>query len=200
KIVAKGMGLDGRIGPKFLNVGPGYGGSCFPKDTKALLEVARPTGERLSIIAAAVASNEAQKKLMFQKIKRVAGPLKGKILAVLGLAFKADTDDIRESPALPIINYLLKAKAVVKAHDPKAIKEARKVFGDSIQYFEDVYETVQGTDALIIMTEWNIYHKLDLSRVKSLMKTPMIIDLRNIYEPAVLKKAGFLYEGIGRGV
>lgn len=199
-IVAKGMGLDSRIGPKFLNVGPGYGGSCFPKDTKALVEIARPTGERLSIVEAAVASNEAQKELMFQKIKQVVNPLKGKTLAVMGLAFKADTDDIRESPAIPIIKNLLKAKAVVKVHDPKAIKEAQKIFGASLQYFKDVYETLKGADALIIITEWNSYRKLDLVKVKSLMNTPTLIDLRNIYQPTALQKAGFLYEGVGRGL
>ena len=198
-VVAKGMGLDSRIGPKFLNVGPGYGGSCFPKDTKALLEVCRPTGERLSIVEAVVASNETQKGLMFQKIKQAVGEVKGKTLAILGLAFKADTDDIRESPAIPIIRNLINAKAVVKAHDPKAIKEAQKVFGDSIQYFKDVYQTVKGADALIIITEWNNYRKLDLLKVKSLMKTPMLIDLRNIFQSTNLQKAGFLYEGVGRG-
>lgn len=199
-IVAKGMGLDSRIGPKFLNVGPGYGGSCFPKDTKALVEIARPTGEKLSIVEAVVASNEAQKELMFEKIKRIAGPLKGKNLAVLGVAFKADTDDIRESPAIPIIQNLLNAKAVVKVHDPKAIKETQKIFGDSLQYCKDVYETINGTDALVIVTEWDSYRKLDLLKVKSLMKTPILIDLRNIYTPEELQNAGFLYDGVGRGI
>ncbi len=198
--VAKGMGLDTRIGPKFLNVGPGYGGSCFPKDTKALVEIAKAAGERLSIVEAVVTSNELQKRLMFQKIKRVVGTLKGKTLAILGLAFKADTDDMRESPALPIINSILKAGAIVKVHDPKAIKEAQKVFGVSVQYSEDIYETAKGTDALIIITEWNIYRTLDLSKLKRLMKIPVIIDLRNIYSPKDLQKAGFLYEGVGRGI
>lgn len=198
-IVAKGMGLDSRIGPKFLNVGPGYGGSCFPKDTRALMEIARPTGEHLSIVETVVASNEAQKELMFQKIKQVVGKLKGKNLAVLGLAFKAQTDDIRESPAISIINNLLKAGAKIKAHDPKAIKEAQKVFGGSIQYYTDVFETVKGADALIIITEWNIYRKLDLLKVKNLMKTPILIDLRNIFSPNALHKAGFNYVGVGRG-
>ncbi len=198
-IVAKGMGLDSRIGAKFLNVGPGYGGSCFPKDTKALVEIANAAGEQLSIVESVVASNEAQKDLMFQKIKQVVGELKGKTLAILGLAFKADTDDIRESPAIPIIKNLLKAKAVIKVHDPKAIKEAQRVFGSLIQYCEDVYKAVNGTDALIIVTEWDIYRNLDLLKVKSLMKTPTLIDLRNIYQPTDLQKAGFLYEGVGRG-
>ena len=199
-IVAQGMGLDSRIGPKFLNAGPGYGGSCFPKDTKALMGIARLAGVRLSIVEAVVASNETQKELMFQKIKQIAGPLKGKTIAVLGLAFKADTDDIRESPALPIIRNLLNAKAVVKAHDPEAVEEARKVFGDSLQYCKDVYETIDGTDALVIVTEWNSYRELDLVKVKRLMKTPILIDLRNIYQPTLLKRAGFSYEGIGRGL
>ena len=198
-IVAKGMGLDSRIGPKFLNVGPGYGGSCFPKDTRALIEIARPTGERLSIVETVVASNEAQKELMFHKIKQAIGGLNGKTLAILGLAFKADTDDIRESPAIPIINNLLSAGAMIKAHDPKAIKEAQKVFDGPIQYHTDIFETVKGTDALIIITEWNIYRKLDLLKVKSLMKTPTIIDLRNIFSPSDLQKAGFSYVGVGRG-
>ncbi len=199
-IVAKGMGLDSRIGSKFLNVGPGYGGSCFPKDTKALVEIARPAGERLSIVEAVVASNEAQKELMFQKIKEVVGELNGKTLAVLGLAFKADTDDIRESPALPIIQHLLKAKAIVKAHDPKALKEARKIFGESVKYCEDIYETVKETDAIIIITEWDSYRKLDFSKASKLMKTPILIDLRNIYQPEDLQRAGFRYEGVGKGI
>lgn len=198
-IVAQGMGLDSRIGPKFLNVGPGYGGSCFPKDTKALVEIARPTGERLSIVETVVASNEAQKELMFQKIKRVVGPLKGKTIAVLGLAFKADTDDIRESPAIPIIKRLLNAKAVVKVHDPKALTEAEKVFGNLVKYHDDIYETLEGTDVVVIITEWDIYRKLDLVKMKSMMKNPTLIDLRNIFTPNELRKVGFLYEGVGRG-
>lgn len=199
-IVAKGMGLDSRIGPKFLKVGPGYGGSCFPKDTKALVEIARLTGERLSIVEAVVASNDAQKELMFQKVKQVVGPLKGRTLAVLGLAFKADTDDIRESPAIPIVRKLLNAKAVVKAHDPKATEETKKVFGDAIQYCKDIYETIDGSDALVIITEWDIYRKLDLVKVKRLMKTPILIDLRDIIPLNELEKAGFIYEGVGRGI
>jgi UDPglucose 6-dehydrogenase len=198
-IVAQGMGLDSRIGPKFLNVGPGYGGSCFPKDTKALVEIARLTGERLSIVETVVASNEAQKELMFQKIKRVVGPLKNKTIAVLGLAFKADTDDIRESPAIPIIKRLLNDKALVKAHDPKALAEAEKVFGNLVKYYDDIYEALEGTDAAVILTEWDIYHKLDLVKVKCLMKTPTLIDLRNIFTQNELRKMGFLYEGVGRG-
>ncbi|NLW47833.1 MAG: UDP-glucose/GDP-mannose dehydrogenase family protein [Firmicutes bacterium] len=198
-IVAKGMGLDSRIGPKFLNVGPGYGGSCFPKDTKALVEIARPTGERLSIVEAVVAANESQKKLMFQKIKQAVGSLKGKTIAVLGLAFKADTDDIRESPAIPIVKRLLNAKAVVKVNDPKALTEAEKIFGNLVKYHDDIYETLEGTDAVVILTEWDIYRKLDLVKVKSLMNTPTLIDLRNIFTPNELRKVGFLYEGVGRG-
>lgn len=200
QVVAKGMGLDSRIGPNFLNVSPGYGGSCFPKDTKALVEIARSSGVQLTIVEAVVASNETQKQLMFQKIKRVVGDLKGKTLAALGLAFKANTDDMRESPAIPIIKNLLAAGAEVKVHDPKAIKEAQKVFGDSVQYCENIYDTLTGTDALVIITEWSIYRDLDFSKISSLMKTPILIDLRNIYQSKDLQRTGFLYEGVGRGI
>lgn len=200
KIVARGMGLDSRIGPKFLNVGPGYGGSCFPKDTKALVEIARASGERLSIVETVVAANETQKQHIFQKIERILGELKGKTLAVLGLAFKADTDDIRESPAIPIVKNLLAAEAEVRAHDPEALQEAEKIFGGRVQYCEDISEAVTGADALIIMTEWSMYSSLDFSKIKSLMKTPIIIDLRNIYIPQEIQKAGFLYEAVGRGI
>jgi len=198
--VAKGMGLDNRIGAKFLNVGPGYGGSCFPKDTKALVEIACAVEKRLSIVEAVVASNEVQKELMFQKIKRVVGDLKGKTLAILGLTFKANTDDMRESPAIPIIKNLLAANAEVKVHDPKAIKEAQNVFGDSIQYCENIYDAVTSTDALIIITEWSIYRNLDFSKIFGLMKTPILVDLRNILQSKDLQKIGFLYEGVGRGI
>ncbi len=199
-IVAKGMGLDSRIGPKFLNVGPGYGGSCFPKDTKALVEIACTAGERLSIVETVVASNETQKQLMFRKIERRVGELKGKTLAILGLAFKADTDDIRESPAISIIENLLATGVQLKVYDPKAINETQKVFGDLIQYYEDVYETATGADALIVVTEWNVFKNLDFLKLNKLMKTPILIDLRNIFNPVELYKAGFYYTGIGKGI
>ncbi|HEY8464838.1 MAG TPA: UDP-glucose/GDP-mannose dehydrogenase family protein [Bacillota bacterium] len=199
-LVAQGMGLDSRIGPKFLNPGPGYGGSCFPKDTRALAAIARKVGVRLGVVEATVAANEGQKQFIMAKTRRVLGSLKSKTLAVLGLTFKANTDDLRESPAIYIVTELLKAGTEVKVHDPVALSEAKKIWGGRVSYCETIEAAVAGVDALIITTEWSVYQQLDLTKLKSMMKQPLLIDLRNILVPEDLQKAGFLYEGVGRGI
>ena len=198
QVVAKAMGLDGRISPKFLHAGPGYGGSCFPKDTRALAKIARNYGEKVSIIDAVVEANENQKKRMVEKIQKALGDLHGKTIALLGLAFKPNTDDMREAPSITIVNGLLAAGAQLKAHDPEAITEARKIFGDKHQYCQDAYETAESADALVIVTEWNSYRRLDLPRLKLLLKEAVLIDLRNIYTPEEAQEAGFSYVGVGR--
>lgn len=198
QVVAKAMGLDGRIGPKFLHAGPGYGGSCFPKDTRALAKIARKYGERVSIVDAVVEANENQKKRMVEKIQKALGDLHGKTIALLGLAFKPNTDDMREAPSITIVNGLLAGGASIKAHDPEAMVEAEKVFGDRIGYCQDVYDTAKGADALVIVTEWNSYRRLDLPRLRELMKDAILIDLRNIYTPQEAQAAGFRYVGVGR--
>jgi UDPglucose 6-dehydrogenase len=199
QIVARGMGLDQRIGPQFLNPGPGYGGSCFPKDTHALVEIARANQECVSIVETVIQANESQKKRMVQKIQKMVGHLPGKILAVLGLAFKSNTDDMRDSPAIPIISELLASGAIIKAYDPAAMNEAQKIFNHSIQYCDNAYEAAVDAQALIIATEWDSFRSLDLQRLKAVMAAPVLIDLRNIYQVQEVIKAGFKYEGIGRG-
>jgi UDPglucose 6-dehydrogenase len=200
QVLAKAMGMDGRIGYKFLHAGPGYGGSCFPKDTKALTKIARQYGERVSIVETVVAANECQKLRMVQKIRRILGGLDGKTIVILGLAFKNNTDDMRDAPAITIINGLLEAGAIVKAHDPEAMDEAKKIFGDTIKYCSDPYQAAAQADALVIVTDWNAYRRLDLSQLKTVMKTPVLLDFRNLYAPEEAQKAGFIYEGVGRGV
>jgi UDPglucose 6-dehydrogenase len=198
QVVAKGMGLDGRIGPKFLHTGPGYGGSCFPKDTRALAQIARDHGERITIVETVIAANENRKKRMVEKIRRMTGPLAGKTLAILGLAFKPNTDDVRESPALAIVKQLLDEGAQLRVHDPAAMAETRKIFGDQLIYCDDPYEAAQGADALVLVTEWNSYRRLDLGRIRSLLQSPVLIDLRNIYTPEEVSKYGFRYDSLGR--
>ncbi len=198
--VTYGMGLDHRIGPHFLAAGPGYGGSCFPKDTKALIHLARAHGKQVSIVEATVKVNERTKKRMVEKIQKVLGGLAGRTIALLGLAFKANTDDLRESPALPIIDGLLANGAKVQAHDPQALAAAKQIFGDRIAYFEDEYEAAAGAVALVISTEWEAYRRLDLATLKKVLARPVLIDLRNLLDPAQARAHGFVYEGIGRVV
>ncbi len=198
-IVAKGMGLDKRIGPEFLSAGPGYGGSCFPKDTKALIHIAREHGKSLSIVEATEKVNERTKKRMSEKIIRVLGNPAEKTIAILGLAFKANTDDMRESPAIPIIWDLLDAGAQIRAHDPQALQEGEKIFGNKISCFDNEYETVTGADALVILTEWGSYLNLDFKLLKEKMNQAILIDLRNLFSPEKVREHGFIYEGIGRG-
>jgi UDPglucose 6-dehydrogenase len=196
--VAKGMGLDHRIGPKFLHCGPGYGGSCFPKDTRALLTIADNNGVPLGIVRSAIEANEGQKARMVECMKRGMGDVKGKTFAVLGLSFKPNTNDLREAPALYIIEKLLAEKAKVRAFDPVAIEDAKKLLGGSIVFAKGPYDCVAKADAVVIVTEWNEFRNLELARIRKLMKTPYFFDLRNIYEPEKMKKLGFKYFSVGR--
>lgn len=196
-MVAKGMGIDKRIGSKFLHPGPGYGGSCLPKDTNALLKLAEQHDMELGIVKAATKANERQRESVLTKIKDALGVLKGKTIAVLGLSFKPNTDDIREAPSLYIIKKLMKEKAFIRAYDPVSMKEAQKII-PSIKYCKNSYEAVKGADALVIVTEWNQFRNLDLDRIKKLLKEPYFFDLRNVYEPRKLKEKGFKYFCMGR--
>jgi UDPglucose 6-dehydrogenase len=196
--VARGIGLDGRIGRKFLHPGPGYGGSCFPKDTLALVRTARDRGAPLRIIETVVAINDERKRRMADKIiAACGGSVEGKTIAVLGLTFKPNTDDMRDSPSLEIIPALQRAGAVVRAFDPEGMSEARRLFTD-LEFCDNAYDTMPGADALAILTEWNEFRALDMKRVKSLLNVPTVIDLRNIYVPAEMAAAGFNYTSIGR--
>ena len=197
-MVAKGIGLDQRIGPKFLHPGPGYGGSCLPKDTNALLKIAEEHSVKLRIVDAAVTANENQKRHMIKKIRDVAGALKGKTIAVLGLSFKPNTDDIRDAPSLFIIRSLLQEKARIRVYDPVSMKEARKILA-GVKYCQDSYDAAKGADALVIVTEWNQFRNLDLDRIRKLLKEPCFFDLRNIYDPQKMREKGFSYFSVGRG-
>ena len=197
-MVAKGMGLDHRIGSKFLHPGPGYGGSCFPKDTRALLTIAEKHNADVGVVRAAVAANEQQKHNAVEKIRSGMGDLKAKTFAILGLSFKPNTNDMREAPSIFIIEHLLKAKAKVKAFDPIAMEDAKAVFGSAIHYAKTPYDCLKGADAVVIVTEWNEFRNLELMKIKALLKTPYFFDLRNIYEPAKMKKLGFKYFCVGR--
>ncbi len=196
-LIARSMGMDGRISSKFLHPGPGYGGSCFPKDTKAIVQTGERYGVDMSIIKEVIRANEKQKLYMVDKLKKVLGSFSNKKVAVLGLAFKAETDDVRESPALTIIKKLLEEGVTVKAHDPKAIDNAKKIFPD-IEYCKNEFEAVKDTDACLICTEWNEYRNLDLEKMKELMKDRVILDLRNVLDIDEAKKLGFIYQGVGR--
>lgn len=198
-VVAKAMGMDGRISPKFLHPGPGYGGSCFPKDTRALVYTAKEKGVRLSLVEATIEANERQKMRMVGKIEEKLGRLNGKTIAVLGLTFKANTDDVRESPSLTIVPELLKRGAKVRAYDPMGMENARKVLGNNgIVYCEDEYHAAEKADAVVILTEWFVFRRMDLDRLKKAMKGNYFFDFRNLYEPEEVKNAGFVYEGVGR--
>lgn len=197
-MVAKGMGLDHRIGAKFLHPGPGYGGSCFPKDTRALLTIAAKSGMELEIVKSAVEANERQKIIMIEKIKNGVGDLKNKTIAVLGLSFKPNTNDMREAPSISIIEKILKEKAKVKAFDPIAMEDAKAVFHDKIKYAKGPYDCVKGADAVVILTEWNEFRNLELLKIKTLLKIPNFFDFRNIYEPEKMKRLGFNYFCVGR--
>lgn len=195
--LAKGMGLDARIGSKFLCASPGYGGSCFPKDTLALNKTAQEHGAALRIVESAIEINSAQKARMVKKIKEALGEESGKTVTCLGLTFKAETDDMREAQTLTILPALTEKGVRVQVHDPKGMEEARKIMPE-LQYCDDPYSACQNSDALVIMTEWNEYKALDLEKIKSLMKTPVFIDLRNLYDPENVKEKGFKYFGVGR--
>ena len=196
-MVAKGMGLDQRINPKFLHPGPGYGGSCLPKDTLALLKMAEEHGVDLGIIDATIRANERQQDSMTKKIKDAMGPIKGKTIAILGLSFKPNTDDVREAPSLNIIKQLLKEKAKIRAYDPVSMKSTQSILPD-ITYCKDPYDAVKDANALVIVTEWNQFRNLELDKLKRLLKEPYFFDFRNIYEPQKLKDKGFKYYCVGR--
>ncbi len=197
--VAKGMGLDGRIGRKFLHPGPGYGGSCFPKDTLALVRIAQEHGASSRIVEAVIELNAAQKARMVSKIRKALGGNEaGKTLAFLGLTFKPETDDMRDAPALTILPALLEKGASVRAHDPQGMEEAKRELPQEIVYCADPFTAMEGADAVVLLTEWNIYRGLDLKRVRSLMKGNVFIDLRNVYEPQQMREQGFDYTCVGR--
>ena len=197
--LAQAIGMDGRIGKKFLHPGPGYGGSCFPKDTLALLRIVQEHGVSLRIVEAAVEVNAAQKARMVKKIRdMLSGSEAGKTLAVLGLTFKPETDDMREAPSLTIIPALLEKGARIKAHDPQGMQEAKRLLPVEVEYVHSAYEACQDADAVILMTEWNQYRALDLEKIRDCLNKPVFIDLRNVYEPDKLKALGFEYSGVGR--
>jgi len=196
--VAKGIGLDGRIGSKFLHAGPGYGGSCFPKDTLALVRTAQDAGSPLRLVKTVAEYNNQRKRNMAGKIiSACGGSVDGKTIAILGLAFKPNTDDMRDSPSLDIIPELQKAGASIRAYDPEAMDEAKALL-QNIEWCENAYDTMEGADALAIVTEWNEFRALDLDRVQSLLEKPVLVDLRNIYKPEEMAAAGFQYTSIGR--
>jgi UDPglucose 6-dehydrogenase len=199
-LVRKGMGSDPRIGTQFLFAGIGYGGSCFPKDVSALLNTSSVNGYKFQILDAVEAVNKRQKGIIVEKVRKHFGAdLRGKTLALWGLAFKPNTDDMREAPALTIIDSLLADGVRVHAHDPVAMGEARHRLGDRVAYFDNNYEALRGADGLVIVTEWNEFRRPDFDRMKALMKQAVVFDGRNIYDPARLRDLGFTYYGMGRG-
>jgi UDPglucose 6-dehydrogenase len=196
--VAKGIGLDGRIGSKFLHPGPGFGGSCFPKDTRAFVRIAEESGAPSRIVEAVLAVNEARKARMAEKIVAACGgSVAGKTIAILGITFKPNTDDVRESPGLEIAPALTAAGADIRVYDPEGMAEGRAVL-DGVAWCESAYGAMDGADAVVILTEWNEFRALDLERVKTLLKSPLIVDLRNIYNPADMAARGFYYVSVGR--
>jgi UDPglucose 6-dehydrogenase len=195
--VARAMGMDKRIGPKFLHPGPGFGGSCFPKDVKALAALGRRAGYEMKLVRGVLEVNEAQTASVIDRIKRLVPALDGKTVALLGLSFKPETDDIREAPSLKIIADLLGAGSLVRAYDPAAMDAARRAAVDVV-YCEDEYEAARGSDVVVIVTEWNQFRGLDLERLKKQMRGLNLVDLRNIYEPETVRAAGFRYAGVGR--
>jgi UDPglucose 6-dehydrogenase len=196
--VARGIGLDNRIGTKFLHAGPGFGGSCFPKDTKALIKIAQDYDVSLRIVESVLAVNENRKRAMARKVSQaLGGSLRGKTIAVLGLTFKPDTDDMRDAPSIPLVTGLIDMGAKVKAYDPVGMEQAKGEL-PSIIYCEDAYSCAEGADAVVIVTEWTQFRGLDLDRLKATMAQPVVVDLRNIYRPEEMAAAGFVYESVGR--
>ena len=198
--VARGIGLDNRIGSKFLHAGPGFGGSCFPKDTRALIKIAQDHDVQLRIVEAVLGVNDNRKRAMARKVAIAAGgTLRGKTVAVLGLTFKPDTDDMREAPSIPLVTGLLDMGARVRAHDPAGMEQARRELPD-IEYSDDPYECARGADVMVIVTEWAQFRALDLARLKKEMAGSIVVDLRNIYNKREMEDCGFIYEGVGRGL
>ncbi|MGE0640386.1 MAG: UDP-glucose/GDP-mannose dehydrogenase family protein [Thermoanaerobaculia bacterium] len=200
EVVARGMGLDNRIGPKFLHPGPGFGGSCFPKDTRAVAQIAEEHGLRFEIIDAVLSANDRVKRRMLTRIEAAFGGLSGKSVAVLGLAFKGDTDDMRESPAIPIVEGLVERGAAVRAFDPAAMSAAKAMDPalPEIRYCDDAYDAADGADGVVIATEWNQFRALDFGELRSRLKTPLVVDLRNLYQPKRVAAEGFRYVSLGR--
>jgi len=195
--VARAMGLDGRIGRKFLHPGPGFGGSCFPKDTRALVSIGMKHNCDMEIVRASISVNEKQRERMIEKIRDMVGEVRGKTLGILGLAFKPNTDDMREAPSIPIVNRLQAMGATIKAYDPEAMETAKRMLGNVV-FCDDAYEVARDSDAVILMTEWNRFRLLDLEKIRELLRYPVFIDLRNVYEPDQMKSLGFHYCGVGR--
>ena len=197
KVVSQGMGMDRRIGPMFLDAGIGYGGSCFPKDVKALARIAETLGYHPELLDAVMEINLDQRTLLVEKLREVLGGLRDQVIAVLGLAYKPNTDDVREAPAIDVINSLKQKGARVRAYDPKAMPVLKQTLID-IQYCRDAYEAANGADAVLLVTEWEEFRQLDLERMKRVMRRPVIVDGRNLYEPNVMRELGFVYRGVGR--
>lgn len=199
-LVRKGIGSDSRIGPAFLFPGPGYGGSCFPKDVKALVKTSVERGAPMSVLRAVEDANDRQKQRLFEKVREaLGGDVRGRRIALWGLAFKANTDDMRESPSLPLIDSLLEAGATVVAHDPAAMHETERRLGDRIAYAKTNYDAITGADALVIVTDWNEYRFPDFSRIRAALKSPVVVDGRNLYDPEKMRALGFTYRSMGRG-
>jgi UDPglucose 6-dehydrogenase len=197
--VRKGIGTDSRIGSAFLFPGPGYGGSCFPKDVKALVRTAVECGTPLRVLNSVEEANEAQKRRLFAKLRELLGDVGGRRVALWGLAFKPNTDDMREAASLVLIEQLLEAGAAVVAHDPVAMHETRRRVGDRIDYAATSYEALEGADALVIVTDWNEYRHPDFARIKATLRTPVVVDGRNLYDTRKMANLGFRYASIGRG-
>jgi UDPglucose 6-dehydrogenase len=195
--VAKAMGLDGRISPKFLHPGPGFGGSCFPKDVSALVSAAEGVDYDFKIGKAVLEVNSRQRQIMIDKIERAAGDLKGKEIGFFGLAFKPNTDDMRDSPAIAIIEGLQKAGARIRAFDPAAMDNARQIF-ENVDYRDSAYAVAEGADVVVVATEWNQFRNIDLERVRNTMRSPVVVDMRNIYDPERMRELGFTYDSVGR--
>jgi len=198
QVVSKAMGLDKRIGPKFLHAGPGYGGSCFPKDVRALLQIAESHGYDFKIARSVIEVNITQKDRMITKIEHALRGAGGKTIGILGLSFKPNTNDIRESPAVHIIEGLLDIGANIRVYDPVAMDDTKSVLGQRVTYCSDAYDAASNADAIILVTEWNQFRNLQLERLKGLLKHPVFIDLRNVYEPDRMRKSGFDYYSVGR--
>jgi UDPglucose 6-dehydrogenase len=197
--VARGIGLDGRIGRKFLHAGPGYGGSCFPKDALALVRSAQDLGAPTRVVEAVVAANDARKAAMAMRvINACGGSVRGKTIAVLGLTFKPETDDMRDAPSVPIVTHLVGDGAVVRAFDPEGVDQARKVMPDGVVYCRDALDAADGADAVVVVTEWNEFRALPPSRLLAAMRGKVVVDLRNVWDPAAMRAAGAHYQCIGR--
>jgi len=196
-VVAKGMGLDSRIGAKFLHAGAGFGGSCFPKDSTALIRTGAANGVRMELMESVIRVNRAQRARILEKIGRLLGTMRGKKIGILGLAFKPNTDDLREAPAITVIESLLEEGATVRAFDPASMDEAARLL-PAVEMCKDAYAVAEGSDAIVLMTEWNQFRNLDLDRIRHALAHPLFIDARNVYDPDRMSRLGFVYEGMGR--